>query len=172
MPSVDMSDDHRAGISRRDFIKGTTYLIGGLIGEVVAAPAIAFLISPILGKKQDGAWVDLGPLDGYPLGQPTLFEFSRTEVNGWERTGMNYGVFVVRTDEAIVRVFSNICTHLGCHVNWHPEVQHYISPCHDGHFDALGRNLSGPPPRPLDEFITRIEDGRLHIQLPAFKRNS
>ena len=83
---------------------------------------------------------------------------------------MAYGVFVVRREDAAVRVFSNICTHLGCHVNWHPEVRHYISPCHDGHFDILGQNVSGPPPRPLDEFKTRIEGGRLHIQLPAFRR--
>jgi len=172
MATADKTGDHTAGISRRDFIKSSTYLIGGLIGTVVAAPAIAFLVSPVLGKKQVGAWVDLGPLDRYPLGQPTLFEFTRTQVNGWERTGMNYGVFVVRVDGANARVFSNICTHLACHVNWHPEVQNYISPCHDGHFDILGRNISGPPPRPLDEFITRIEDGSLHIQLPAFKRYS
>ena len=160
------------GVSRRDFVKGTTYLIGCLMGAMIAAPAIAFLISPLVGRTQDDAWIDLGPLDRYPLGLPILFEFTRTQVNGWERTGMNYGVFVVRMDAAHVRVLSNVCTHLACHVNWHPGVQHYISPCHDGHFDMLGRNISGPPPRPLDEFITRIEDGRLHIQLPAFRRDS
>jgi len=172
MANPDMSNDHPRGISRRDFIKGTTYLIGGLIGTVLAAPAIAFLMSPVLGRRQDSAWVDLGPLDQYPLREPRLFEFTRTQVNGWERTGMNYGVFVVRMDAANVRVFSNICTHLACRVNWPPEVQHYISPCHDGHFDMLGRNVSGPPPRPLDEFMTRIEDGRLQIQLPALQRTS
>jgi len=32
--------------------------------------------------------------------------------------------------------FSDICTHLGCRVNWHPEVQNYVSPCHDGHFEV------------------------------------
>jgi Rieske Fe-S protein len=167
-----MSDERSAGVSRRDFIKSTSLLIGSFIGAVIAAPSIAFLISPVLAKKQDDAWVDLGPLDRYPLGQPTLFEFTRTQVNGWERTGVSYGAFVVRMEEANARVFSNICTHLACHVNWHPEVQHYISPCHDGHFDRLGRNISGPPPRPLDEFVTRIKDGSLHIQLPALQRDS
>ena len=59
--------------------------------------------------------------------------------------------------QSSVRVFSNVCTHLGCHVNWHAELRHYVSPCHDGHFDVLGKNISGPPPHPLDEFKTRIE---------------
>jgi len=116
--------------------------------------------------------VDLGPLDKYPLGIPALFEFTRTKVNGWERTGLSYGVFVLRKNESEVRVFSDICTHLGCRVSWHPDQEHYISPCHDGHFDIAGNNVSGPPPRPLDEFVTKIEDGNLYIQLPAFKRTT
>jgi hypothetical protein len=28
-------------------------------------------------------------------------------------------------------------THLGCHVTWHPDIQRYISPCHNGHLDIL-----------------------------------
>jgi len=100
-----------------------------------------------------------------------LFEFTRTKVNDWERTGLSYGMFVLRQTEKDVRVFSDICTHLACRVSWHSDVQHYISPCHDGHFDISGDNISGPPPRPLDEFITKIENGNLFITLPPFKRN-
>lgn len=164
-----MSESH-GNISRRDFIKRTSVLIGGFIGTLITVPSIAYLISPVLGRPADSSWIDLGPLDRYPLGVPTLREFTRTKVNGWERSAMPYGVFVVRLSATRVRVFSNVCTHLGCHVNWHPDIQHYISPCHDGHFDLLGRNISGPPPRPLDEFVTKLEEGKLFIQLPPFKR--
>ncbi len=168
----DKSDSKYKNISRRDFIKATTTIIGGLIGVVTTLPAIGYLISPSLRKSEETGWIDLGALETYPLGIPTFFEFTRTQVNGWERTAMNYGVFVVRQDEKNVRVFSNICTHLACRVSWHPDVRHYISPCHDGHFDLLGNNISGPPPRPLDEFVTRTEDDYLYIQLPAFKRTA
>ncbi|MBI5953664.1 MAG: ubiquinol-cytochrome c reductase iron-sulfur subunit [Chloroflexi bacterium] len=159
-------------ISRRDFIKTTTAFIGGLIGVGIGLPTIVYLLSPSFRKTEDELVVDLGPLDKYPLGIPTLFEFTRTKVNGWERTGLGYGVFVLRQTEKDVRVFSDICTHLACRVNWHPDIQHYISPCHDGHFDISGNNISGPPPRPLDEFITKIEAGNLYIQLPAFRRTT
>jgi len=159
-------------ISRRDFIKTTTAFIGGLIGAGIGLPTIVYLLSPSFRKTEDELVVDLGPLDKYPLGIPTLFEFTRTKVNGWERTGLSYGVFVLRQTEKDVRVFSDICTHLACRVNWHPDIQHYISPCHDGHFDISGNNISGPPPRPLDEFITKIEAGNLYIQLPAFRRTT
>ncbi len=167
-----MGEHENRELSRRDFIKATTGLVGGLIGALIGIPAIAYLISPSGGTAADGAWVNLGALSNYPVRVPTIFQFTRTSVNGWERTGMSYGVFVVRLDQESARVYSNICTHLGCHVNWHVDLQHFVSPCHDGHFDILGKNISGPPPRPLDEYKTKIESGNLFIQLPAFKRFS
>ena len=163
---------HKQNLSRRDFIKATSALIGSLIGLGIGLPSIAYLLSPSFRKTEDESVIDLGPLDKYPLGIPTLFEFTRTKVNGWERTGLSYGVFVLRQTEKDVRVFSDICTHLACRVSWHTDQQHYISPCHDGHFDVVGNNVSGPPPRPLDEFVTKIEAGNLYIQLPAFKRTT
>ena len=167
-----MSETENKDLGRRDFIKVTTGIVGGLIGAALGIPAIAYLIGPAAAKDDSAAWIDLGTLADYPLNTPALFQFTRTKVNGWERTGMSFGVFVVRESESSVRVFSNICTHLGCHVNWHPDLQHYVSPCHDGHFDILGKNISGPPPRPLDEFKTKVEQGKLYIQLPPFKRYS
>lgn len=162
---------HKQNISRRDFIKATTAFISGLIGVGIGFPTIAYLLSPSLRKTEDESVIDLGPLDEYPLGIPTLFEFTLTKVNGWERTGMSYGVFVLRQTGKDVRVFSDICTHLACRVSWHPDQKHYISPCHDGHFDIVGNNVSGPPPRPMDEFVTKIENGNLFITIPPFKRN-
>ncbi|MBI4395998.1 MAG: Rieske 2Fe-2S domain-containing protein, partial [Elusimicrobia bacterium] len=29
--------------------------------------------------------------------------------------------------------------------------------CHNGRYDLSGRNISGPPPRPLDLFNVRVE---------------
>ena len=157
-------------ISRRDFIKAATGFMGGLIGMTIGLPAIAYLLSPSLRKGEDDSILDLGRLEKFPVGIPTRFEFTRTKVNGWERTATNYGLYVIRRNENEVRVFSDICTHLGCHVTWNPEQGHYISPCHDGHFDMLGNVVSGPPPRPLAEFITRIENGNLIVALPPVKR--
>ena len=159
-------------ITRREFIKGTVTAIGGLIGAVIAIPSIVYLLSPALQAKEDTDLIELGSLENYPIGLPTRFETTRTKVNGWERTAINYGLFVVRKSDSEVRVFSDICTHLGCRVSWHADQKNYISPCHDGHFDIVGNVVSGPPPRPLDEYITKIENGNLFVQLPPFKRVS
>lgn len=159
-------------ISRRDFIKVTTGIVGGLIGLAIGLPTVAYLLSPSLRTSEDNSMINLGPLEKFPVGIPTKFEFTRNKVNGWERTATNYGLYVVRRINNEVRVFSDICTHLGCRVSWHPNQEHYISPCHDGHFDLLGNVVSGPPPRPLDEFVTHIENGNLIVSLPPFKRNN
>ena len=166
-----MSASSKNQLSRRDFIKVALAGIGGLIGALVGLPSVAYLLSPAWqAGAEDEAVISLGALENYPIGIPTRFDFTRTRVNGWERTAVSYGLYVVRKSESDVRVFSDICTHLGCRVTWHPDVQHYISPCHDGHFDLLGKNISGPPPRPLDEFVTKVENGNLIATLPPFKR--
>jgi Rieske Fe-S protein len=134
----------------------------------IGLPSIAYLLSPSLRESEDDSVVDLGPLENYRMGAPTRFQFTQTRVNGWERTATNHGLYVVRMNESEVRVFSDICTHLGCRVTWHQDQRHYISPCHDGHFDILGNVISGPPPRPLDEFTTKVENGNLFVKLSAF----
>ena len=167
-----MSASSKNELSRRDFIKATVVTIGSLIGALIGIPSVVYLLSPSLQAKEATDSIDLGSLENYPIGIPTRFDFTLTKVNGWERTAINYGLYVVRKSESEVRVFSDICTHLGCRVTWHPDQEHYISPCHNGHFDILGKNVSGPPPRPLDEFITKIENGNLSVTLPPFKRTS
>lgn len=167
-----MSASDKNKFERRDFIKATTTMIGGVIGAVIAIPSIAYLLSPALEEVEDADEIALGPLEKYPVGIPTPFDFTRTRVNGWERTATNYGLFVYRKNENEVHVFSNICTHLGCKVTWHEDQKHYISPCHDGHFDIDGNVVSGPPPRPLDIYATRIEMGELFVQIPAIRREA
>jgi menaquinol-cytochrome c reductase iron-sulfur subunit len=156
--------------SRRDFIKGAAIMIGGAIGALIGLPSAAFLLSPAVEAAEAEGWVSLGALDQYAPGTPTLFEFTRTRVNGWERTAISYGAYVLREGDSVFHVYSNVCTHLGCRVRWRPELRHYVSPCHDGHFEMDGTVVSGPPPRPLDEFKTLIQEGQLYIEVPAFRR--
>lgn len=158
-------------ITRRDFVKAVITTMGAVMGIVIGLPAIGYIIGPAFRPKENEIWVPLGPLKDYPIGVPKPFNFTRSQINGWERTVNSYGVFVIRNDESQVLVLSNICTHLGCRVSWHTDLQHYVSPCHNGHFDIVGSVVSGPPPRPLDEFTTKIENGNLYIQYPPFKRS-
>jgi menaquinol-cytochrome c reductase iron-sulfur subunit len=149
-------------VSRRDFVTVITATIGTLIGAVVGLPAIGYLLSPALKVQKSEARVALGPLENYPEDTPTQFNFTRTKINGWEKTINSYGVYVLRRGEE-VRVFSNICTHLSCRVTWQEEIQRYHCPCHDADFAKDGEIIRGPQPRPLDEYEVVVEEGSVFI---------
>jgi len=150
-------------IDRREFVKVVLAFLGTLMGAVVGLPAIGYLISPATRVQQKEAWIPLGPLENYPMGEPKLFSFTRTTVNGWEKTANSYGAYVVRKSETELKVYSNMCTHLSCRVTWKADLKEYICPCHDGHFDSAGLVTLGPPPESLHEYETKLEDGNLFI---------
>ncbi len=152
-------------LSRREFITLTTAAVGTVIAAVVGLPAIAYLLSPALKKVSTDVWIPLGKLSGFPVGVPTLVTFNRSQTNGWEQTTDSYGVFVLRKSESQVVVYSNVCTHLGCHVNWDTQQKEFICPCHDGRFNIDGQVIKEPPPRPLDRYTTKVEADTLSIHL-------
>ena len=148
-------------INRNGFVKVILTFIGTIMGAVIGLPAVGYLISPALKTQKTESWISLGALEDYPLGVPVPFSFTRTTVNGWEKTVNSYGVFILRKEDGSVRVLSNRCTHLSCRVTWKEQQHDFLCPCHDGHFDIDGQVVAGPPPAPLQEFETKIEDGSL-----------
>ena len=65
---------------------------------------------------------------------------------------------------------SPICTHLGCTITWDEEKQKFICPCHGSTFNMVGEVLSSPATRPLDIFPTRIEDGKIIVNVELRQR--
>jgi Rieske Fe-S protein len=66
-------------------------------------------------------------------------------------------VVVIRTSSGELRAFSATCTHLTCTVQYRPDLEHIWCACHNGHYDLNGRNIAGPPPRPLDRFDVTVQ---------------
>jgi menaquinol-cytochrome c reductase iron-sulfur subunit len=168
---MDMEDKMKkhTEISRRDAMKMAISLIGGLIGTALGIPAVAYIVGPSL-KTSEANWIRVGSLSKIESGTPALFKPKVRRQNGWVVEEQEVGIYVLTEDGRNYHALSNICTHLGCRVRWIAEREQFLSPCHNGVFDKHGYVISGPPPRPLDEFETRIEEGNLYIQLPAFKR--
>ena len=156
-------------VSRRDFMKVTTGAIGGIITAAVGIPVVGYLIDPALKAGGKEAWITVGKLADIPVGAPTPFSFTRTQVNGWERTGTSYAGYVIRNsdDPKDVVILSSRCTHLGCSVNWKDDIQKFVCPCHDANFSKEGKVLDGPPPRALDQYTEfKVDDaGNLLIFL-------
>jgi len=162
-----MKNASSSQMSRRDFIKMVTILVGSIIGTAIGLPLISYLLSPALKTQKEDDWISLGSLDNYPIGVPGPFAYTRTSVNGWERTASNYGVYVLRKSENELMAFSDVCTHLGCRITWREDMKEYVCPCHDGHFAVDGQVLYGPPPRPLDQYEFKIQDGNILVHLKA-----
>jgi menaquinol-cytochrome c reductase iron-sulfur subunit len=153
-------------ISRRDFITLATATVGTIIGAVIGLPAIAYLIDPALKVIKSDAWIPLGKLETFEVGKPTLVSFTRSKVNGWEKTVTSHGVFVIKKSDTNILVLSNKCTHLGCSVSWKADRQEFICPCHDAQFALDGKVMGGPPPRPLDSYSgdrLKVADGVLQL---------
>jgi cytochrome b6-f complex iron-sulfur subunit len=58
---------------------------------------------------------------------------------------------LVKPRGGTVAVFSAVCTHLGCIVQWQKAQGQFLCPCHGGQFSAQGTVLGGPPPKPLEK---------------------
>ncbi|HLA97062.1 MAG TPA: ubiquinol-cytochrome c reductase iron-sulfur subunit [Anaerolineales bacterium] len=151
------------GLTRRDTLKIATWTIGGLISSALGLPAVAYIIGPALKPSDDQGWIKLGPTTKVEFGVPTLFKAKITRQTGWISSEEQVGVFVLTEDGRDYIAMSNICTHLGCRVRWIQDKERFLSPCHNGIFDKRGMVISGPPPRPLDRYEIKIENGQVHI---------
>jgi len=153
-------------LSRNEFVKVVVGAVGTLIGAVIALPAVGYLLTPAMDSlktKSGETWIPVGPLENFEIGKPQLFNFTRTKVNGWERTTNSYGIYIFRQNEAETLVFSNVCTHLSCRVTWRDDSQDYFCPCHDGLFSKEGAVIGGPPDDPLISYSTKVEEGTLYF---------
>jgi len=70
---------------------------------------------------------------------------------------------VVRTTTGELRAFTATCTHLACTVQYRDDLQHIWCACHNGHYDLAGRNISGPPPRPLEAYDVNVAGDEIVI---------
>ena len=65
-------------------------------------------------------------------------------------------VLLIRSGETEWRAFSAVCTHLNCTVQYREDAHTIWCACHNGTYDLNGSVISGPPPRPLDEFVVHL----------------
>ena len=148
--------------NRRDFMKTVIFAIGGVIGAAVGVPAIEYIIGPSF-KKGTENWIELGATNKVELNTPTLFKANVTNQTGWVSSQEEISVYILTDDGQNYLALSNVCTHLGCRVRWIAEKGEFACPCHNGVFAKDGTVVSGPPPRPLNQYPTKVENGMLYI---------
>ena len=124
---------------KRDFLK---YILGGSflawVG-VVLYPVVSYLKPPTQAEVEVNS-VNVGKSTSIALNSGQIIKFG------------NKPVLLIRTAQGNFKAFSATCTHLDCTVQYKNDLGLIWCACHNGKYDLNGRNISGPPPRPLDEY--------------------
>ncbi|MGD0667995.1 MAG: ubiquinol-cytochrome c reductase iron-sulfur subunit [Bryobacteraceae bacterium] len=151
-----------AGSSRRSFFEAVILGLGAVIGAGLGLPALAYLLAPPKSRQQ-GAWIEIGELDKFSAGAPIEVAFRRIRADAWKVVSEKDTAWVVKRADGGVTAFGPQCTHLGCAYHWDDGRQEFVCPCHSSLFRIDGSVISGPAPRPLDRYETKVEDGKLML---------
>jgi Rieske Fe-S protein len=138
-PSKSLGENEPGAIPRRRFLD---LVLGGGVAAIAAGffyPFCRFILPPQGRGASQNSFVaakkgELAPNSSkiFPLGSSA-------------------GI-LIRTLQGDYRAFTATCTHLACTVQYRPEVGQIWCACHDGLYDLMGRNIAGPPPRPLEQY--------------------
>ncbi|MBI3089815.1 MAG: Rieske (2Fe-2S) protein [Candidatus Tectomicrobia bacterium] len=141
-------------LSRRTF--SNLFLGGGFLlwaGTIFQA-AFRFLLPPKLASA----------------GQPTVVAAKTGELQPNSGKIFRFGSIpgiVIKTPGGEVRAFNAVCTHLACTVQYREDLAHIWCACHNGHYDLFGRNVGGPPPRPLEELQVALRGDQVMVTRKA-----
>jgi Rieske Fe-S protein len=138
------------GVNRRQF---TNLLLGGgLIGWLgsVFYPVISFLKPPDIPEAnvqsvKGGLASEFGP------NSAEILKFGRKPV------------ILIRTESGEFRAFAATCTHLDCIVQYRDDLKQIWCACHNGLYDLKGRTVSGPPPKPLEEYAVNVVNDEILV---------
>ncbi len=129
---------------------------------MIAIPAAGYLLLKPKGSAGD-SMVEIADVDKLEVGKPEEVVYYRTRVDGWKMSKEKTTTWVVKESPQSVVAFSPQCTHLGCVYHWDDSQKFFSCPCHNSEFGTDGKVLSGPAPRPLDRYVSRVESGKLLI---------
>jgi Rieske Fe-S protein len=151
-------DPAAAQISRRTALRVLavgTIAVGGL-------PVLLAGCGPTTPVAPTWVTLDIDPA-ALPIDEPREIPFELVVADGPYRGS----AWVVRRSEAEIIAYSPLCPHRPCAYTWASDSERFLCICHDGVFDIDGTVISGPPPRPLDRFTTRIAGGTIEVEVLA-----
>ena len=137
-------------ISRRQFVN--VLLGGGILGWLASVlyPVLSYL-KPPKTPEANVQTVKAGLASAFPSNTGQIVKFGRKPV------------ILIRTEAGDFRAFSATCTHLDCIVQYRTDLKQIWCACHNGLYDLKGRNVSGPPPRPLETYAVNVVADEIHV---------
>lgn len=128
-------------------------LLGSSVVATLAAilyPIFRFMVPPQIVEASQNSVV-IGKTNEVPVNSGKIFKF-----------GSKPGI-IVRTQTGEFKAFSAVCTHLECIVQYRPDTKQIWCACHNGQYNLNGKNVGGPPPRPLEEYVVNIRGDEIVV---------
>jgi cytochrome b6-f complex iron-sulfur subunit len=143
-------DPHNSSPGRRSVLNWLLGLSGGGVFGAVLYPVARYLAPPDVPEAATQS-VTAGSAQALAPNSGRVVAFgSRPAI-------------VIRTAAGDVRAFAATCTHLDCTVQYRPDMQRIWCACHNGQYDLNGRNVAGPPPRPLEPYDVNVKDDQITL---------
>jgi cytochrome b6-f complex iron-sulfur subunit len=143
------------GPTRRGFINWFLGTSAGAFLLSVLYPLGRYLNPPTAGESTAGTVTLQIKPDDVKANSGQIFKFGN-------RPGI-----LVRTPAGELRAFSAVCTHLNCTVQYRSDLSQIWCACHNGHYDLGGKNVEGPPPRPLDPYVVNVRGNQIVVSKSA-----
>ena len=136
---------------RRRFVQ--VLLGGGLLASAASFiyPVLRYLVPPA-ATDRGGDTVIAGRVGELKPNAGKIFRF-----------GSRPGLLILGADGEY-RAMSATCTHLSCTVQYRADIKQVWCACHNGMYDLAGRNVSGPPPRPLELFDVHVQGEEIVVR--------
>jgi len=148
---INPSDQLSAPVPRRRFVEA-------LLGSGFLATAVAFFY-PVLRYLIPPKTSDLGS-DSVMAGRVGELKPNSGKIFRFgDRPGL-----LIRAADGEYRAMSATCTHLSCTVQYRDDLREVWCACHNGMYDLNGRNISGPPPRPLEGFEVQVRGDEIFVR--------
>jgi nitrate reductase gamma subunit len=145
---------------RRSFLSKMAVAAGAVAAAIIVVPSIAFLLGL---RKAPLIWRAVGKVSDFQIGQTVEVSFADATSLPWAGVTARTAAWLRRKSEDQFLAFSINCTHLGCPVRWLPDADLFMCPCHGGVFYNDGTVASGPPPKPLNTYPVRVNNGMVEI---------
>jgi len=130
-------------LSRRNFVNISLFGSLSALAATIIYPIVRFFMPPKIPQAVQNE-VTAAKVGELKLNSGKIFNF-----------GAKPGILIY-TEDGKYKAFEAICTHLDCIVQYRADSKQIWCACHNGYFDLFGKNISGPPPSPLEEFKVTI----------------
>ena len=132
-------------------------MLGGgavALGAGVAAPLVQYAGN--FRKEPPPDFLEVGEADyKLPPGNSKLIMYGHIPVL----------IVMTPEPESVLNVFVATCTHFDCTVSYKRNENLIFCACHEGYYDISGNVISGPPPKPLRRFYSKLVNDKLVIAL-------